>query len=281
MNTNTGTNTDTNTARGWLTDDVALVTGGGSGIGRAVVKRFLAEGARGVGVLVRSAEHVASLQQEFGDRVVVVCGDVRSPQDNAAAVDATVERFGKLDTLVGNAGVWDFFARLEKLSLEQLSESFDEIFAINVKGYVLAARAAAPHLRASHGSMIFTLSNAAFYPGGGGPLYVASKHAGVGLVKQLAYELAPDVRVNAVAPGGTATPLRGPASLGKQEQRLSELPGFEASVANSMPLRFMAQPEDHTGHYVLLASRANSRATTASIVHSDGGWEIRGFARNT
>jgi NAD(P)-dependent dehydrogenase (short-subunit alcohol dehydrogenase family) len=264
---------------GWLDEDVALVTGGGSGIGRAVVKRFLAEGARGVGVLVRSQEHVESLQQEFGERVVVVRGDVRSAADNDAAVAATVQRFGKLDTLVGNAGVWDYFARLEKLSGEQLDQTFDEVFGINVKGYLLAARAAAAALRASRGSMIFTLSNSAFYAGGGGPLYVASKHACVGLVKQLAYELAPDVRVNGVAPGGTSTPLRGPATLGRQEQRLSQTPGLEQSVAAAMPLRLMAQPEDHAGHYVLLASRANSRATTAHIIQSDSGWEIRGFPR--
>jgi NAD(P)-dependent dehydrogenase (short-subunit alcohol dehydrogenase family) len=126
---------------GWLDEDVALVTGGGSGIGRAVVKRFLAEGARGVGVLVRSQEHVESLYHEFGDRVVVERGDVRSAADNEAAVAATVQRFGKLDTLVGNAGVWDYFARLEKLSGEQIDQSFDEVFGINVKGYLLAARA--------------------------------------------------------------------------------------------------------------------------------------------
>lgn len=260
---------------GWLNGYVALVTGGASGIGRAVVKRYLAEGATGVGVLVRTAEQVSSLAEEFGDQVKAIIGDVRSPADNVAAVQNTVATFGKLDTLVGNAGVWDFFAKLEKFSPEQLSDSFDEIFSINVKGYVLAARAAAAPLRASKGSMIFTLSNAAFYPGGGGPLYVASKHAGVGLVKQLAYEFAPDVRVNAVAPGGTNTPLRGPASLGKHDKRLSEIEGFSDSVANAMPLRFMAQPEDHAGHYVLLASKANSSATTATIVHSDCGWEIR------
>ena len=263
----------------WLQDDVALVTGAGSGIGRAVLKRFLDEGARGVGALVRSDEHVASLQQEFGERVVVVQGDVRSGSDNQRAVDATLARFGKLDTLVANAGVWDFFASLQKLSLEELDRAFNEIFAVNVKGYVLAARAAMQALRESRGSMIFTLSNAAFYPGGGGPLYVASKHAGVGLVRQLAYELAPLVRVNAVAPGGTQTPLRGPASLGKHDKRLSALPGFEQAVADAMPLGFMAQPQDHTGHYVLLASRTNSPATTATIIHSDGGWEIRGTAR--
>lgn len=260
---------------GWLDGYVALVTGGGSGIGRAVVARFLAEGCAGVGVLVRSTEHAEGLRAEFGERVLASLGDVRSPEDNVAAVEATVARFGKLDTLVGNAGLWDYMSRLEKLSPQQLADSFDEIFGVNVKGYVLAARAAAAHLRASGGSMIFTLSNSAFHAGGGGPLYVASKHAGLGLIKQLAYEFAPEVRVNGVAPGGTVTPLRGPASLGKHERRLSDTPGFDEQVANVTPLRFTARPEDHAGHYVLLASKANSRATTAAVIQSDGGWDIR------
>ena len=124
---------------GWLNGYVALVTGGGSGIGRAVVKRFLAEGCSGVGVMVRSHEQADSLVAEFGDQVVVSLGDVRSGWDNQAAVDCTLERFGRLDTLVGNAGVWDFFTRLEKMSLDELDHSFDEIFGVNVKGYVLAA----------------------------------------------------------------------------------------------------------------------------------------------
>lgn len=260
---------------GWLNGYVALVTGGASGIGRAVVRRFIAEGCIGVGVMVRSQEQADDLAAEFGDQVAASLGDVRSGSDNVKAVDATVARFGKLDTLVGNAGVWDFFTRLEKQSVAELDRSFDEIFGINVKGYVLAARAAAEPLRASKGSMIFTLSNSAFHAGGGGPLYVASKHAGVGLIKQLAYEFAPDVRVNGVAPGGTVTPLRGPESMGKSERRLSDLPNFQDNVANAMPLKFVALPEDHAGHYVLLASRENSRATTAAIIQSDGGWEIR------
>lgn len=263
---------------GWLDGYVALVTGGGSGIGRAVVQRFIEEGVRGVGVMVRSEEQREALESDFGALVQVSLGDVRSPADNVAAVERTVGAFGKLDTLVGNAGVWDFFTRLEKMTPQQVGDSFDEIFGVNVKGYLLAARAAARHLRESGGSMIFTLSNASFYPGGGGPLYVASKHAGLGLVKQLAYEFAPAVRVNGVAPGGTVTPLRGLESLGKSEKRLSEIPGFGQSVANAMPLKFIAQPEDHAGHYVLLASKQNSRATTATVIHSDGGWEIRSTA---
>jgi len=262
---------------GWLDDDVALVTGASSGIGLALVRRFLAEGARGIGALVRSASAADAMRAEFGDRVAVTVGDVRSDEANAEAVATTQAAFGKLDTLVANAGVWDYFASLRKFADgKQLAQTYREIFDVNVLGYLLAAYAAAPALRETRGSMIFTLSNAAFYAGGGGPTYVASKHAGVGLVRQLAYELAPDVRVNAVAPGGTVTPLKGPESLGKQTSKLSEIPGFSDAVANAVPLGFIAQPEDHTGHYVLLASRRNSSATTAAILQSDGGWEVRG-----
>lgn len=264
---------------GWLDDDVALITGAGSGIGLAVLRRYLAEGMRGVGVLLRSQPQADALRAEFGAQVTTLVGDVRSAEDNRRAVEQTVAAFGKLDTLVGNAGVWDFFAPLMKTAPDALAASFDEIFDVNVKGYLLAARAAGAALRASGGSMIFTLSNASFYAGGGGPVYVASKHACVGLIRQLAYELAPEVRVNGVAPGGTATPLKGPAALGKQDATLSAIPGFEQAVAAAVPLGFMAQPEDHTGHYVLLASRANARATTAAILQSDGGWEVRGRAR--
>lgn len=259
----------------WLNGYVALVTGGGSGIGRAVIKRFIEEGAQGVGVLVRNPDHIADLEREFGDQVVVHAGDVRSYADNQRAVAKTVERWGKLDTLVGNAGLWDYKANLERMTPEQVSDSFDEIFGVNVKGYVLAAKAAAPYLRQSQGSMIFTLSNSAFYADGGGPLYVASKHAGVGLIKQLALDFAPDVRVNGVAPGATMTPLRGLASLGKNERRLQDVDGFEDAIAATTPLGFVAKPHEHTGHFVLLASRENSRATTATVIHSDGGWEVR------
>ena len=75
------------------------------------------------------------------------------------------------------------------------------MFGVNVKGYLLGAKAAYRELAKTRGSIIFTVSNAGFYPCGGGPLYTASKHAVVGLIRQLAYELAPSVRVNAVAPG--------------------------------------------------------------------------------
>ncbi|AJC22902.1 3-(cis-5,6-dihydroxycyclohexa-1,3-dien-1-yl)propanoate dehydrogenase [Pandoraea pulmonicola] len=261
---------------GWLKDDVALITGANSGIGLAVLRRFVAEGVRGVGVLIRNGKQADAMRDEFGDRITVTVGDVRDPDANHAAVEATCRAFGKLDTLVGNAGVWDHFATLRKLDGATAKATFDEIFGVNVLGYLLAAEASATALKETRGSMIFTLSNASFYAGGGGPVYVASKHACVGLIRQLAYELAPDVRVNGVAPGGTVTPLKSAESLGKHDVRLSEIPGFAEAAANAVPLKRIARPEDHAGHYVLLASRENSPATTAAILQSDGGWEVRG-----
>lgn len=260
---------------GWLEGQTALITGGGSGLGLALVERFRAEGAR-VAVLERSAGKCADLLERFGGEVVVTQGDVRSADDNRAAVAAALERFGSLDTFVGNAAVWDHGASLLDTDMEALDRGFDELFAINVKGYLLGAKAAAPALVESGGSMIFTLSNSSFYPGGGGPLYTAGKHAAVGLVRQLAYELAPRVRVNGVGPCGMASDLRGPASLGQQDTKIMDSRSPEA-IAAILPLQFFPSPEDFTGPFVLLASRANNRTLSGVLINADAGLGIRGI----
>ena len=193
---------------GWLEGKVALITGGGSGIGRALIERFLDEGAR-IGVLERSGEKVKDLQEQFGNQVVVVQGDVTLLEDNERAVAETVG-FGKIDTFIGNAGIFDYFVTLLDLPKENLDKSFDELFGVNVKGPLYGAKAVLPELIKTQGNIVFTVSNAGFYPAGGGPLYTASKHAVIGLIRELAYELSPKIRVNGVAPGGTLTDLRGP-----------------------------------------------------------------------
>lgn len=259
---------------GWLQGQVALITGGTGGIGRAVVRRYVAEGAR-VGVMARDAGQLAQLKGELGDAIVTVQGDVAKYQDNQRALATTLEAFGRLDTFVGNAAVFDYFTRLDRITPEDFESAFQRLFAVNVQGYLLGARCCIDALRETRGSMIFTLSNSAFYAGGGGILYVTAKHALVGMIRQLAYELAPDIRVNGVAPGATNTPMKSLDGLNKKSVPLNQIPGFEESAAQSMPLRRIAEPEDHTGHYVLLASRENSGLTTANIIHSDGGWEIR------
>jgi len=264
---------------GWLNDRVALVTGGASGIGRAVVARFVAEGAR-VGAIDRSPDRLRQLETDFNGEVIPVEGDVTSFADNARAVTKVVETFGKLDIFVGNAGVFDYFASLVEISPEQLDSCFDELFSVNVKGYLLGAKAVLPELlRSNKANMIFTASTAAFYPAAGGPLYTASKHAIVGLVRQLAYELAPRIRVNAVAPGGTITELRGLQNLEQAHTALARVPNIDNAIRFSNPLGLFQDPADHAAAYVLLASTENSRAMTGVVLNSDGGVGVRGFSK--
>ncbi len=203
---------------GWLEGKVALVTGGASGLGRAIVERFGEEGARVV-ILDRSRECSEELAARLGPNVAATIGDVTVLADNRRAVAEAVKHFGRLDIFVGNAGIWDFNMSLVDLPDDRIGEGFDELFSINVKGYLLGAKAAYQELAKTHGCIIYTVSNAGFYPCGGGPLYTASKHAVVGLIRQLAYELAPRIRVNGVAPGAIPTDLRGPHSRCRWRER--------------------------------------------------------------
>ncbi|MEU2620618.1 3-(cis-5,6-dihydroxycyclohexa-1,3-dien-1-yl)propanoate dehydrogenase [Streptomyces sp. NPDC007157] len=242
-----------------------VVTGAGSGLGRAIVDRFTAEGASVV-AFDRSQEKLDKLKAELGESVVTVVGDVTSYEDNHRACEAAVDWRGKLDTFIGNAGLWDFNRSLVESDPQSLASGFDELFAVNVKGYLLGAKAALPALTASQGSIVFTLSNASFYPRGGGPLYVASKHAGVGLVRQLAYELAPDVRVNAVAPGGMATDLRGPGSMGLADTSIEDALPIRDVIRTFSALQIDIRPEDYVGSYVLLAAREESATATGTVI---------------
>ncbi len=259
-----------------LDGTVALITGAAAGLGLALTRRFVEEGAR-VTILDRSAERIAALRDQLDPNVVLlVQGDVTQYAANERAVGATLEKFGRLDVFIGNAALWDFSTSLMDLSPDVIDAAFDELFAVNVKGYLLGARAAAPALIDSRGSMIFTLSNAALYAGGGGPLYTASKHAGVGLVKQLAHELAPKVRVNAVAPTGMPTELVGPKSLGLHQRIMRENWDGDA-FASRVPLGFVPQAEDYTGPYVLLASGRDANTVTGVVLPCDMGLGVRGI----
>jgi NAD(P)-dependent dehydrogenase (short-subunit alcohol dehydrogenase family) len=254
----------------WLEGVRAVVTGAGSGIGRAIVRRYLAEGANVVAV-VRKSQDVEGLE---GEGATVVVGDVARHATAAAAVKAAVDGFGGLDVYVANAGLWDFHKRLEKQSPQELEAAAAEIMGVNLMGAVYGAHAAIAALRATKGSIIVTGSNACFLAGGGGALYTASKFALRGLVLQLAKEFAPDVRVNGVAPGATDTSLSGPASLGQGAKEMNADPSRIAAMAPHIPLGFVSAPQDHTGLYVLLASRQNSAYITGAMLLSDGGLTI-------
>jgi NAD(P)-dependent dehydrogenase (short-subunit alcohol dehydrogenase family) len=268
---------------GWLDGEVALVTGGGSGIGRAVVDRYIEEGAR-VGVVDLVQDRLDELAKQYGKRVSCIQGDVIKLETNRRAVQQTVAAFGKLDVFVANAGLGDAFRELVDIPEDDVAKVYDEIFDLNVKAVIIGARVALAELLKTDGSIIVTLSNSSFYPDGGGVMYIGSKHAALGVVRQLAHEFAPHVRVNGVSPGATKTDIRMPVSFGLDEKgeriRTHTHPSNkDAAVEAVTPLRMHAAPADHSGAYVLLASRRDGRAMTGSIVKTEAGLGIRGLRR--
>jgi len=257
----------------WLHGKRALVVGGGSGIGRAVVEIFSTEDAR-VTVLERDRHKCDKLREELPE-VSVVEGDAITRAANEHAVKVAVDSYGGLDTLVNCVGVFDFYQRVDDIDAGNLSPAFDEMFRTNVLSHLQSVKAAVPALRAGTGSsIILTESASSFYPGRGGVLYVSSKFAVRGLVAALAHELAPEIRVNGVAPGGTLnTDLRGLATLGLDNVRLDDTPGRASDVAARTPLNVALDGRDHAWSYVFLASN-RSRGITGETIHPDGGFGV-------
>jgi NAD(P)-dependent dehydrogenase (short-subunit alcohol dehydrogenase family) len=255
---------------GWLEGKRALVVGAGSGIGRAVVDAFLAEGAR-VAVLERDADKGAALAEALPE-VPVTVGDATTRAANEAAVAAAVDAFGGLDVLVSCVGIFDFYRSIEDLDADVIDTAFDEMFHPNVKSHLHSVKAALPALRESgRGSILLTESTSAYYAGRGGVLYLSSKFAVRGLITALAHDLAPEIRVNGVAPGGTlGTDLRGLPSLGLDERSLGATPDRAAEMATRVPLQVALSGADHAWSYVFLASD-RARGITGGSVHPDGG----------
>jgi NAD(P)-dependent dehydrogenase (short-subunit alcohol dehydrogenase family) len=257
----------------WLDGKRALVVGAGSGIGRAVLDAFRSEGAQ-VAALELDEAKAERLAAELPG-CVVSRGDATALADSRAAVRAVTDAFGGLDVLVNCVGIFDFYRGLADIADDQLDAAFDEVFAVNVKSQLVSVRAALPELRRAGGSVVLTVSTSGFYPGRGGILYVASKFAVRGCVIALAHELAPEVRVNGVAPGGTlGTELTGPQSLGLAGQVLGAVAGREEDLRRRTPLRVALTGEDHAGSYVFLSSD-HARGITGTVVHSDGGIGVK------
>ena len=257
----------------WLDGKRALVVGAGSGIGRAVLDAFRSEGAQ-VAALELDEAKAERLAAELPG-CVVSQGDATALADSRAAVRTVTDAFGGLDILVNCVGIFDFYRGLADIADDQLDAAFDEVFAVNVKSQLVSVRAALPELRRARGSVVLTVSTSGFYPGRGGVLYVASKFAVRGCVIALAHELAPEVRVNGVAPGGTlGTELTGPRSLGLADHVLDAAPGREQDLRRRTPLQVALTGKDHAGSYVFLASD-RSRGITGTVVHSDGGAGVK------
>jgi NAD(P)-dependent dehydrogenase (short-subunit alcohol dehydrogenase family) len=255
---------------GSLDGQVALVVGAGGGIGRAVVDRYLKEGARVLAV-DRDAGRLDALAAGHG--CDVHAADVSDWAGAAGAVQAGIDRFGGLDVLVSCAGLYDQAVRLVDIPGDRLADAFDECFRANVGSSLLLVRAAVATLAERRGRIVLTGSFAGHRPAGGGVLYTGAKHAVVGVVAQLAYELAPKIRVNGVAPGVAATVMSGLRSLG-QEPKPAVLPGTE----DALPLGVLPDATDYGAIYALLGSATESAAITGSVMVADSGLLVRGIA---
>jgi 2,3-dihydroxy-2,3-dihydrophenylpropionate dehydrogenase len=249
-----------------------VVTGGTSGIGRALTERLAGAGAHVVVLDLHPDPELASR-----DGVEVVPGDVVDPEANRRAVDAARDATGDLAAFVGNAGVHDAGRGLLDLSPAELDRLSGRVLDVNVRGYLQGARAAAGELRRSGGVMVFTLSDASFHVSrvGSGICYTVSKHAALGVVRALAAELAPDVRVNAVAPGGVLTGLRAvdPDDPSREHGLFHDPAALERQVRSINPLGTVLTVDDLVPHYLFLLSSA-SAGLTGHVLRPDGGLEV-------
>ena len=203
-----------------LRDNVVFITGGGSGLGLALVERFIEEGAQ-VATLELSPAKVASLRQRFGEHVLAIEGNVTCYADYQRAVDQILTAFGTLDCFIGNAGIWDHNASLVNTPADVLESGFHELFNVNVLGYLLGRKPVPRTYRQRRQHHLYPVQ-CVMVSRRRRPSVYRLKHAATGLIRQLAYELAPKVRVNGVGPCGMATDLRGPQALGQNDTSIMQ-----------------------------------------------------------
>ncbi|MBW8877999.1 MAG: SDR family oxidoreductase [Acidobacteria bacterium] len=250
-------------AAGKLEGKVALVTGGDSGIGRAVAYLYAREGADVAIVHLpqeqRDADETRRAIEEEGRRCLDLPGDLTDPQFCRDAVERTVRELGRLDVLVSNAA-W----QNRKASLEEISdEEWHRTFRTNVDAYFHLSKAAVKHMQP--GSAIIATSSEVGLMGEKALLdYGATKGAINAFTKSLAQQLAEKgIRVNAVAPGPVWTPLN-PADQGTTPEKIEK---FGAK----QPMKRAAQPEEIAPAYVFLASDADSSYVTGIVLQEMGG----------
>jgi NAD(P)-dependent dehydrogenase (short-subunit alcohol dehydrogenase family) len=252
-----------------LSGTIALVTGGSQGIGRAVSELFAAEGAS-VGVWGHEPGPVDATVQAIrdgGGEALAIVADVTDGRAVDGAVAATVDRYGRLDTLVTSAGIQRYGN-----VVDTDEATWDEVFAVNVKGVFLAARAALPHLRQSgRGSIVVISSVQAHGTQTEVPAYAASKGALDALVRAMALDEAhTGVRVNAVCPGSVDTPmLRASARRFGDGSREAE-DETVASWGRMHPMGRVAAPREVAEVVAFLAGRRASFITGEDI-RVDGG----------
>jgi meso-butanediol dehydrogenase/(S,S)-butanediol dehydrogenase/diacetyl reductase len=253
-----------------LKDKVALITGGGTGIGAAIAKRFVDEGAK-ICIAGRRQEMLDKVAQSMpADSVATCSGDVTEFEDVQKMVNTAIDFGGKLDVLVNNAGI-DPGGSVVDVDVEIWKKVID----INLTGPFLAMKAALPHMIKNGGGSVINIASL------GGlrclptmSAYAASKAGLIMLTKQAALDYGSSkVRCNAVCPGATRTAMLEQALTPAAESLKTDVDGVFAIISSNIPLRRVAAPDEVTGICSFLASD-DSSFMTGSVLLVDGGAAI-------
>jgi 3-oxoacyl-[acyl-carrier protein] reductase len=243
-----------------LRDKVALITGGGSGIGAAVAKRFAEEGAlvAVADVVPQGGEEVVNEIAAGGGKAIFTQADVRKADEVSGMVDRVVKEFGRLDILINNAGV-----TRDNLCARMSEEEWDFVVAVNLKGSFLCAQAAYRPMRKQKYGRIVNTSSVVSRGNMGQANYSASKAGVIGLTRTLALEYArSNITVNCIAPGFIDTPMA--AALNDK---------VKALALERIPLSRMGMPEEVANLHLFLASE-EAAYITGQVIFLDGGASI-------
>ncbi len=247
-----------------LAGKVAIITGGGSGFGEGIAKRFAAEGAAVVlgDLNLAAAERVAGEINKAGQKALPVAADVSQNGQMKALVEKAVEAFGGLDIMVNNAGMPQRNASL----LNTDEATFDKIFAVNVKSIYLSAQHAIPEMRKRGGGCFINIaSTAGVRPRPGLVWYNGSKGAVITLTRAMAVELAPEqIRVNALNPVAGLTPMLKEFMGGEETEEM------KAKFVSTIPIGRFSTPADIANAALYLASD-EANFITGVCMEVDGG----------
>lgn len=248
-----------------LDGKTAIVTGGTRGIGRAISQGLAEAGADVVPVsrTENDVEATVSDVRERGARSFVATLDVTDETAIEELVDRTATELGSIDVVVNNAGINPGSALGAPEDVDV--SAFDDVVDVNLRGAYAVLNAAGEDLRAAEGAVINVASVGGLVGLPRQHPYVATKHGLLGMTKSMALDWAPDVRVNAIAPGYVATDLT---------EELRENERLRESILDRTPLDRFADPEEIAGPAVFLASDAASFVTGA-VLSADGGWTAR------
>lgn len=246
-----------------LKDKVAVVTGAGSGMGLAIAKRFVAEGAKVVAADWHK-DAVEAAVAEIGGSIVAVTANVAIEAEAVAMIDKAVSEFGRIDILVNNAGVMDLFESVADVS----NETWRRVLSVNLDGPMFAMRRAVPLMLAQGGGAIVNVSSVAGVGGASaGAAYTASKHALNGLTKSTAFQYAKlGLRCNVIASGGVATNIMQSVDPSKLDQAaLGRIGAYHAANPG------MLEPIDIANLVLFLASD-EARHINGAVIPADMGW---------